>query len=180
MRVFIGFFIPPGPRERLVELQKRVAKLPVSCKMVEPENLHVCLSFLGNVRDDGLDNMVVKLEKICSNCEDFDVDVEDIKLIPSKSYVRVVALGASSESGGLEKIASDVSKRFSKCGGKSHPPHVTLCRVGGVVDKVGFLKGVESLGPIGIKFHVNSLSLIKSELGGERPIYSTVKEVAIV
>lgn len=155
----------------IVQLQKKIRGLPISCKMVEPDNLHVCLSFIGNVDDKGLSDLSKKLVSVCSSYGTLDVDVGKIKLIPSTTYVRVIALEAS---GGLEKVSNDIKERI---GGSVKPPHITLCRVKQVSDKNSFLSGIEELNSNidPQTFTIDSISIIRSILSPKGPTYDSVK-----
>lgn len=169
MRVFIGFFIPENIKHRIVDIQSRLEKLPILCKMVESHNLHVSLSFLGNLDRVRVEEVKEYLSKICKDRSIFEVDVGAIKIIPNEKYIRVIVLQVSEQSGILNDICSDIKKMI---GGSMKPPHLTLCRVKSVLDKektiVG-IKGVDLKG--GLKFDVDAINLIKSELGPSGPRY---------
>lgn len=174
IRCFIGVFVPENIKLDVARMQNSISALPASCKMVEPENLHINLSFLGNVEQSDVSSISSKLDEICSKYNSFEVEIVKIKLIPNKNYIRVVVLEALNESGDLEKISSEIKE---KVGGSVKPPHITLCRVRRVLEKNKFVGGLENLKFEGeTKFIVNSISLIKSELTKKGPIYTVLKD----
>lgn len=177
IRCFIGFFVPENARKVITELQKSVKSLPASCKMVEAENLHICLSFLGNVEKNEAEDILKNLDEVCSKYSSFEVGIERIKLIPSPSYVRVIVLSVANPSDALERLSYEIKE---KVGGSVKPPHITLCRVRSVSDKREFLSGVENLAGQVVgrdtKFTVGSIAIIKSELSPEGPKYTVFKE----
>lgn len=177
IRCFIGVLIPESVRDGIVSLQKSIELLPCSCKMVERENLHICLSFLGDVSEDEVGLVLKNLEEICSNHNNFEVEAEKIKLIPNESYVRVIALDVSNKSSTLEKISSEIKE---KIGGSVKPPHITLCRVKRVSEKKKFLDSIVNLRPAtGLKFIVDSIDLIKSKLSPRGPTYIAIKKIEL-
>jgi len=169
--------MPDKAKKAVTELQKSIEPLPASCKMVEAENLHVCLSFLGDIEKNEVEGILKNLDEVCSKHSSFEVGIERIKLIPSPSYVRVIVLSLSSTNDTLERISYEIKE---KVGGSVKPPHITLCRVRSVSDKGKFLSGVESLVGRAIdrdtKFTVDSIAIIKSELSPTGPRYSIFKE----
>jgi len=172
VRCFVGFFVPEAVKPALLEMQDALRELPIDCKYVEPENLHVCLSFLGELDDAAVADVSAKLEAVCSENTGFKLRVGGIKLVPSDSYVRVIVLDAHDDSGSLENIAEAVKHGI---GGDAKPPHITLCRVRDVRDKQATAQKIKSLHVGLVEFDVGKLALIKSELGRGGPVYSAVR-----
>jgi 2'-5' RNA ligase len=172
VRCFVGFFVPEAAKPALLEMQDALRELPIDCKYVEPENLHVCLSFLGELDDAAVADAEAKLEAVCGENTGFRLSAGGIKLIPSDSYVRVIVLDAHDDSGSLEKIAEAVKHGI---GGDAKPPHITLCRVRDVRDKQATAQKIKSLHVGRIEFSVGELTLIKSELSRGGPVYSAVR-----
>lgn len=174
MRCFIGFLIPSDLRKDIVSLQEKIKNLPIKAKFVEPENLHVCLSFLGEKSEKEIDEISRKLDKISINFKSFEVRIKGIKLIPNERYVRVIALDVFDENRILEGLRLEVKRII---GGDSKPSHVTLCRVKNIFEKGKFLEGIKEFKEISIgKFKLSALQLIKSELRKTGPIYTVLHE----
>jgi len=174
IRCFIGLFIPENVKQDIVKIQNIISQLPVVCKMVEYENLHINLSFLGEVGEGHVGSIASKLENICSKYNKFEIEVGGIKFIPNEKYIRVIVLDVLDPSNKLKALSSKITQ---KIGGDSKPPHITLCRVKYVKEKDKFLDNIRKLkSELTHKFNVNSISLIKSELTKGGPIYTIVKE----
>jgi len=177
MRVFIGFFVPENIKNYVVGLQSNLEKLPMRCKMVEPNNIHVCLSFLGDVGSVEVKKIERALSEICAGRSEFEVVVGGIKIIPNEKYIRVIVLEILDSSGALGYVCSVIKERI---GGSMKPPHLTLCRVKSVPDKgvaVAGIKKVETKDDL--KFVVDKISLIKSELSRAGPKYGVVHEATL-
>jgi len=172
MRCFVGFFVPEASKAGLVALQSRLRKLPADCKHVEPENLHVCLSFLGELDEAAVAATEAKLEHVCDESPPFRAIVDGVRMIPNESRVRVVASEVRDAAGSLQRIADRISRDV---GGDAKPPHITLCRVRSVLEKDAFVNGVKALRAEETEFDVGEIALIKSELGPSGPAYSVVK-----
>jgi len=171
MRCFVGVFVPEAAKSGLLALQEQLRKLPVDCKYVESENLHVCLSFLGEIDEAAVTKAEAVLEAVCGGSK-FGLSAGCIKLIPSESYVRVIVLDVHDASGSLGRIAEGVKRRV---GGDAKPPHITLCRVRDIRDKPATVEKIKKIAFEKIEFDVDEISLIKSELGAGGPKYSVVK-----
>ena len=173
VRCFVGFLLPENVKRYVSEIQKDVTQLPVVCKFVEVENLHVCLSFLGEINEYKIDKISESLDGICKNYPKFEVAVGGIRTIPNENYIRVLALDILEKTGTLKKIRKEI---VQKIGGDSKPPHLTLCRVKNISDKENVVKKLGEIGSEGVNFTVAVMQLIKSELKRTGPVYSVVHE----
>ncbi|MFH1623001.1 MAG: RNA 2',3'-cyclic phosphodiesterase [Candidatus Aenigmatarchaeota archaeon] len=172
MRCFVGFFVPEPARRGLVALQDQLRKLPADCKYVEPENLHVCLSFLGEVDEPAVAATEAKLESVCKEIPPFRAITGGIRMIPSERRVRVVALDLRDAADSLQGIADSIRREV---GGDAKPPHITLCRVRSIREKDASVKGMQAIHVGKMEFGIGEIALIKSELGSGGPVYSAVK-----
>lgn len=173
VRCFIGFLLPENIKKFIGEIQKEISRWPLICKFVEVENLHVCLSFLGEINEYEIDKISKTLDEICKNYSKFEVVVDEIKAIPNENYIRVLALNVFEKTGIIEKISKEV---VQKIGGDSKPPHLTLCRVKNVADKKTVIQKIRETKKEVKSFAVASVQLIKSELRKTGPVYSVVHE----
>jgi len=131
---------------------------------------------LGDVDDNSATELGTKLDRVCSQYGKFTVNVEGIKLIPNEKYVRVIVLTASDVSGVLEKLRSDI---VGTVGGDSKPPHITLCRVKNIENKEESVRRIKEIDVSVSGFEVDSVELIKSELGRDGPIYTSIRKYTL-
>ena len=172
VRCFVGIVMPEHIRHAAENLQKKLAGFELKCKFVEPENMHICLSFLGEVEEENMGKLKEGLDSIASKYKKFDANVGKVKFIPSESYIRVIVIDVADSSGRLEKLRGDVVRVV---GGDSKPPHLTLCRVKRIENKKRL---VSEFGKTGCNenFQVDSIQLIKSELSRSGPTYTVLHE----
>jgi len=177
MRAFIGFFVPEKIKNYVKNLQSSLEKLPMSCKMVESDNIHICLSFLGDIEESEVQKIQVSLSEICNAQPIFEVSVGKIKLVPNEKYIRVVVLELSDTSGVLDSVCSNIKE---KIGGRMNPAHITLCRVKNVSNKEEVVARIKKI-PLqeNLKFDVNSIDLIKSVLNRGGPVYNVIYEAKL-
>jgi 2'-5' RNA ligase len=171
VRCFIGIILPEGLKARVVDLQNRIKLFSPECKFVEEENLHVTLSFLGELDDEAAKNVADKLDSICSRFEKFQAVVEDFLFIPNERFIRVLALDVKSET--ISALSNAIS---SSIGGDVKPPHLTLCRVKDLTKPSEFVRKIKSLSSDAGTFTVGSIQLMKSVLSRAGPAYSIIHE----
>ncbi len=178
MRAFIAIEINDEVREKLVEVQERIAKTKAAkIKFVEPENLHLTVKFLGEITGEQAEEIGRILAGIAKKHKKHRVRVRGIGVFPNPGYIRVIWAGIENDSG-IKAIAEDVEREMRKLGfrkEKNFVAHITIGRVKFVRDKLELaaaLKGLanEDFG----EFEVNAVELKKSTLTPKGPIYETV------
>lgn len=171
-RLFVGIFVPEQVKRPILDLQDSLARMPMDAKLVERENLHISLSFLGETPEDKVGELSESLDGVCSNYKKFTVKVSGGMLIPSENYVRVIAIDAKSSNDVLESLRKDIVKSI---GGDSYPAHLTLARVREISDKkivADFVRACK----VEKYFEVGSVCLIKSVVTKRGPVYEVVHE----
>jgi 2'-5' RNA ligase len=158
-------------KEKIVPIQEEIKRLPIVCKFVEKENLHICFSFLGELKESSLEEVEHSLEILTKDFKSIKVRVDGIKLIPNENFVRVLALNVVSDE--LELLMAKIKKEV---GGDVKPPHITLCRVKNIRNKEYVIQKLKEIKVEEFKFLVDSICLIKSELKRSGPVYTIMKK----
>jgi 2'-5' RNA ligase len=170
-RYFVGVMVPEELKGYIGRVSEGISKLPIRCKFVETQNLHICLSFLGEIDERKVKEVSDFMDMTCENMESFDFSIGDMQIIPNDSYVRVIALECSDESRTSEKIMESVNKRF---GGDSHHPHMTLCRVKSIQEKQPTIEKLRGISTEEMAFTASSIDLIRSDMGAAGPVYTVI------
>ncbi|MEM0359527.1 MAG: RNA 2',3'-cyclic phosphodiesterase [Candidatus Hadarchaeales archaeon] len=179
MRTFLALEINEEVRERLVKFQRKLLQGWASLKLVEPENLHLTLKFLGEVEEGRLGEIEEAVRKGCAGSSPFIMEVKGTGVFPNPHYVRVVWAGVGE---GWEKVSSlqrNVDRELGRLGFPRETefvPHLTLARVKSVRDRERFLKVVEEgRGEEFGKTEVREVHLKKSLLTPKGPIYEDLR-----
>jgi 2'-5' RNA ligase len=171
-RLFVGIFLPDELKESISEIQDSITKMPMRAKLVEPENLHLTVTFLGETPDEKIDEISKKLGSVCSRYKSFTAKIGGVMLIPNENYIRVIALDVKSNNDVLENLRKDIVREI---GGDSYPVHLTLARVREVADKNFVRENSKSLN-VEKFFSVDSVHLIKSTVSRRGPVYESIHE----
>jgi len=163
--------IPETLKDRIIAAENEIKKLPIDCKMVEAENLHISLSFLGEVEDERIADIERELDDVCSRYAPFEVEVSGIKFIPDENYFRVLAIDC--QDGTLKTVGRDVRIEI---GGDVKPPHLTLCRVRNIKEKQIVVDRIKKIDSYIGKFTASGIQLMKSQLQKTGPIYTVLHE----
>jgi len=173
MRLFVAVDIDENLKPKILKLQEKFRLRGV--KLVEPENLHFTLKFLGEQPEKNIYEIKHILEKI-SSMQSFEIKIAGVGAFPSEKFIRVLWLGSS----GLELLMKKVQDSLSAVRKDEYEPqpHLTLARVSSHSNEIqNMLQSVKDV-EIGT-MKVNSFSLKSSSLTGKGPVYSDVKRIEL-
>jgi len=165
--------------EKLVKIQSYLKNTNAHMKLVEPENFHITLKFLGEISPSDVNLISNVLKKILADEVQFEISIEGIGAFPTMTKPRVVWVGIKEGGEALRRIANKITHELRKVGikgdEKEFHPHVTLARIKrSSSDLVRILRNLESV-KIG-SIIVSRIRLKRSTLTPQGPIYSTIAE----
>jgi 2'-5' RNA ligase len=176
LRLFACVWIPENIREKIIELQEEMKKLPMKAKFVERENLHLTVTFLGNKKEDELEILRNKLNECLKDVKKFPMRLEGLKIIPNENYIRVIGIQVRSKE--MENLIKKVGESIN--GNYYETTKLTLCRVKKVMDKKILKDFIEKNKNIKIgEFEAKSVALVKSTLTKHGPVYETIHEALL-
>jgi len=175
-RLFVCIWLPKEITERVLELQDELKQTSIKAKYIEKENIHITVTFLGNVNENEIDDLKVKLKKSLKNINEFHVNLEELKLIPNKNYIRVIGIKVKGEE--IKNLIKIVGKTLK--GSFFEESKITLCRVKNTPDKTtleNFIKKNRNVN-VGL-LHIKNISLVKSVLTEHGPKYETIYKIRL-
>ncbi|MBI2971162.1 MAG: RNA 2',3'-cyclic phosphodiesterase [Candidatus Aenigmarchaeota archaeon] len=126
MRCFVAVDLDDALKPQTIKIQKELADL-ADLNLVESENLHFTLKFLGETTDAELEKAEEALTEASSGFKPFDVGVAGLGTFPNIRYVRIIWIGAA-ELFNLQKCVDEALAGL-RPRERHIIPHLTLARV---------------------------------------------------
>jgi 2'-5' RNA ligase len=165
---------------KLVEAQRALRDLGADLKLVEPENIHATVRFLGEVPQSTIELVEEQMNEI--KFSPFDAEFVGLGAFPNLRRINVVWVGMRKGHEEVSQIFEQLEPRLRQTGfapdRKGFSPHVTIARVKTGRKREELAKFVDDMRdtPFGV-IHVEELRLKKSVLTPQGPVYSTIHTV---
>jgi 2'-5' RNA ligase len=168
-RLFVAVDLPAEIKAKIDVLGRQIEE--PALKLVEPENLHVTLQFLGEVEEGNMNTVVAALRKV--KMAAFEIEIAGVGAFPSATRINVVWLACK---GLLPELAAKVAAGLLPLGFKPDKPfasHLTIARVKYKPEKLP--ERLINLQNVTVgKMKVERFVLKKSTLTPEGPIYEDI------
>jgi len=177
-RLFIAVKVSAEIRQELYRLQVALfAGMPYA-RVVSPDNLHVTLRFLGEVKEERAADAVAACGRTAAAFAHFSMEISGVGSFPRKNP-RVIWAGINDGSDYLIEVNKKLEALLVDAGfpadDKSYRPHLTLARLKPaweivrlkerLINLEGFLFGRQT---------VQDIVLMESRLGHDAPVYTEV------
>ncbi|MCH7567843.1 MAG: RNA 2',3'-cyclic phosphodiesterase [Nanoarchaeota archaeon] len=173
LRTFICIDFPSEVIKEIARIQSLVNKQNFTGKLIELENLHLTLKFLGEINSKTLDKVKRDLSTIKFNT--LNLQLSHVGTFNYKGNPRIVWLKVTGDIFNLQKqIDASLEKLFPK--EQRFMSHLTIARVKYAKDKKGFINYISNVKCKNIKFSINNFKLKTSELKPSGPIYNTIAQ----
>lgn len=168
--------------EALVKTQRKLQETGADLKLVEAENMHLTLRFLGEIALSTVNSVIEELKMV--NFKPFRLTLQGLGAFPNLRRINVVWVGIIEGKTELEQIAEKIESSVRKIGlppdRKGFSPHLTIARVrtGRNRDKLAEILKMSQNHNVG-SINVDSIRLKRSVLIPKGPKYSTIFEVKV-
>ena len=180
VRGFLAFDIEnEDVKKKLTHMQTQAVQTGADLKLVEPENIHMTIRFLGDITLNMADKIFEEMKKI--QFKSFPAQLTGLGVFPSLNYPRVLWAGIAQGAEQLQNIVNQIEPKLQSLGfppdRNPFSPHLTIARVRSARNKAQLADFVTKntkydFGAVEAK----CLRLKRSELTSKGPIYSTLKE----
>lgn len=180
-RAFIAINLPDDIKKDIsVWLTKPKNSLNGNIKWVNPENIHLTLHFLGYLGEDKLNLVKQILEVIVKAGQPVFLEIKSYGCFPNENRPRVLFLNCCELDGDCiidiqKKLGQELKKLGIKVDSRPWKMHFTFARL----RKPTKIPLVKFKGFKQVKFKVESIDLMKSELRRTGPIYTIIKKFLI-
>jgi RNA 2',3'-cyclic 3'-phosphodiesterase len=180
IRSFLAFDIENNTvLNRLTATQKRLVQTGADMKLVESQNIHITMRFLGNIKSATAEKVLEEMKQI--QFVPFNVQIKGVGAFPNPNYARVVWVGITKGTDQLKDLFDQLEPRLRGLGFtpdlKGFSPHLTIARVRSGKNKQQLSKFItENTNHEFGAVKARCLRLKKSDLTPRGPVYSTLKE----
>jgi 2'-5' RNA ligase len=180
-RGFIAIEIKPTPQ--LLTFEKEIEKTGADVKLVEPENIHITIKFLGDTDEKNIDDIERLMKDSVQGIKPFSITLQGTGVFPNQKYIKVLWIGIK-DNGTIGTIAQMIDEKLSLLGYKKEKrdfsPHLTIGRVRTARNKEPLLRVIENHASEEFtNQNIHVILLKKSELTPKGPIYTTLREVPL-
>lgn len=190
IRTFVAIELPKEVKNELKKNQDKLKSFNFPIKWVEPDQIHLTLSFLGDVFEDKIDRVYEAVEEGILRIKPFTLKPDGLGCSPSFKKPRVLWVGLEGEVEPLAKLQKQIEENllaadFSPRVREKFTSHLTLGRVrrtarkgervrlGQKIQKIVFESSEEAI-------KVEKVSIIKSELFPTGPVYTKLREIELL
>jgi 2'-5' RNA ligase len=180
IRSFLAFDMESDPvLNRLKAAQALLVQTGADLKLVEPQNIHITVRFLGDITPDTAEKIFEEMKKI--QFTPFNVQISGLGVFPDLHYPRVVWAGMTEGADQLKNVFTQLEPRLQGLGFTPDPkgfsPHLTIARVRSGTNKTQLAEFINKNANYDFgAIKAECLRLKKSDLTPKGPIYSTFKE----
>jgi 2'-5' RNA ligase len=187
IRTFIAIELPPEIKADLHTLIDGFKKPGQPLKWVNPENIHLTIKFLGNVKQGRVQEITGALQKAVNGLSGFTLKMSDLGFFPNARRPRVFWVGVGGDIKSLILLQGRVDDNIEKLGfereKRPFSPHLTLARVNdsGLSGRLGeFVQSAGKTSYTGkVPIEVKSICLMRSELSRIGAVYTRLSEIAL-
>jgi 2'-5' RNA ligase len=177
VRTFVAVFPPPEVRRKSLISARRL-RPDDRVRWARPENVHLTLKFLGEVREEAIEGLCAALGEVCAGHAPFGVTLAGLGAFPSARRARILWADVGAGSDRLRSLAAGIDSAFAPLGfereKRPYVPHLTLGRVRGRPTSVDLPSDTEEL-----EFVVRDVKLMESSLSTEGATYRTLETFAL-
>ncbi|MCD6564936.1 MAG: RNA 2',3'-cyclic phosphodiesterase [Bacteroidales bacterium] len=182
-RTFIAIEIPASVKlKELLELV-RVDFREDKIRWVNPEILHITLSFLGDTSEQQINNISEQLEKICSGYSSMELHLKGVGVFPNLRKPRVFWIGIERNEL-LENLHGEIEVMLRDYGinrdNKPFSPHLTIARIKWIdnIDKIKYWLQ-KYKGETIQKTKIGEVIYYESKLTVDGPVYNPIKKIPL-
>lgn len=175
LRIFLAIEIIQQLKDVLKAAQESLIKEGLFFRWVKPQNIHLTIKFLSEVNKDLLPLIDKTVSEVCGRNKIFSIHLKGMGSFQRTGGSAVIWAGVETIQP-LTVLQNQLEDELMSLGfaqEKRFTPHLTLGRTKVLDDRVHFRQTLDKYGNLNFgTMTVNALSLMKSDLKPEGPVYT--------
>jgi len=181
MRTFIAIELYTTVKDKLSAIQKELNNTGADIRLVEKNNIHITLRFLGEINENKLSIIKEILDNTAAEETAFEISINSVGAFANLASIRVVWVGIEKCKERLIAIADKLNallerNNFGKPD-KEFLPHITIARTRSSLNKFRLQECIARNTVLDLKQTIRGIVLFKSTLTGKGSIYEKLYEV---
>lgn len=181
IRTFIAVDIASTPA--MLEFSEAIRKTGADVKLVEPQNIHITLKFLGDTDEQLLPDIEEIIRDSVVGIQPFSISLQGTGVFPNRDYLKVIWVGLIAGEQ-METIGGRIEEGCAGLGFKKErrafSPHLTVGRVRTVRNKQQLLNVIDKYKETMFATEeVRAVTLKRSVLSPSGPTYTTLISVPL-
>lgn len=184
VRAFIAVELNEDVRNTIRTVETDFAGLGCDIKWVKPENAHLTLKFLGDVKIKKIESISQTLKEVSANMSPIRTGLSGLGVFPGTKQPRVLWVGLEDPDKKIVRLAESVDSALGNIGfakeKRAFTPHITLGRLRSGKNVSSLMGRLQSYTlPPGIKQTIAHITVFKSTLTSQGPIYEALDKIAL-
>lgn len=183
IRTFIAAEISPEVKKELADDLIRFKVRAPQVKWSQPDNLHLTLRFLGDVKENDLEELFQALRPAVSDMQPFALEVRGVGSFPNWRHPRVIWAGCGEGSDDAVLLAGRVEEACADLGyereRRPFRPHFTLGRVKFPADAGGLEDLASDVQKVYGFVDIDAVVVFMSSLRRTGPVYSPMARIEL-
>ena len=184
IRTFIAIKLPESIISSIREIQENMRTNGLNLRWVRPENIHLTLKFLGDIKENSIENVTTAIYDSVKTYVPISLCAKGIGVFPGIKRPRVVWVGVSGQIESLLGLQKRMEEELEILGfEKEKRPfngHLTLGRIKGRIDPKRFGDALKKYVEFTSEtFCADKVILYKSELKPTGAVYTEIVNVPL-
>jgi 2'-5' RNA ligase len=184
IRAFIAFKLPEEIIAHIRRVQDGIRPYGLRVSWVKPENIHLTLKFLGDIRPEDVDRIGDAMTGAAEGESSMSLKAGGIGVFPGVRQPRVLWIGLKGETGRLIAFQKKLETGLVPLGfereSRLFKAHLTLARVKGEIDARQLVEIIEKFGSLDSEvFQTREMILYKSDLKPSGAVYTRLKTLNV-
>jgi len=181
IRSFLAFELPPEIKEQVRQVSEQLKRSKMDVRWVKPDNIHLTIVFLGDVREGDISAIAREIEQVCCGFHPFEIYLKGLGLFPDRRRPRVLWAGYDGDIERMSSLRDVLHERLIpfeiRSEKRQFKPHLTLGRFRNPGKGNTQLEETLNLhdGLLSPSCQVSELVLFKSELRPQGPEYTRLE-----
>jgi 2'-5' RNA ligase len=184
LRAFAALKLPENVISSIKRVQEDIKSYRLPVRWVRPENIHLTIKFFGDILQSDVAEIEAVLKSFACGYAPFSLSAKGAGIFPGISRPRIIWAGISGDTARLLDFRNSLETKFDETGFKKEERpfkgHLTIGRFRGKTDSRKLFEALKKVQDFESEvFVAGKLSLYKSDLKPEGPVYTELLEVPL-